>query len=274
MRTKKMLVILISVLFCLAVLFSCIFVFSVKDVSVTFTVYSGEKAQKINQSFSDKFEGKNLLFISEDEVIEVLENNPYYIVESVQKDYPNVLSIKVKERKATYYIEDKEKVYKTNDYGVVLDVFDSNEFTDRQSRDMIYLTLLGVKVTSSIKGEIIKTDCEELVSTVFEMSKAVNLTDCINHIDVVVDRTKIVKDAIFNTYTGVEIWIENAHVKGCEKIVEGFNGYYDNADDYIKTQGYINVLMQEDDQIVVKASLSPKYSITEVDGEIVIIDLN
>ncbi len=274
MRTKKILVIVISVLFCLAVLFSCIFIFSVKDVVVTCTVYGGEKVEQINKSFEDKFEGKNLLFLDTDDVSDMLEDNPYYIVESVEKDYPNVLNIKIKERLATYYIQTTDKVYKTNDYGVVLDWYKKEEFTDKTSREMIYLSLRGVNVTSAIKGEIIKTDCDELVSSIFTMSKAVNLTDCINHVDAVVDQSKTVKDAIFKTYTGVEIWVENAHVRGEEKIVRGFNGYYNNADDYIKISGYINVLMQLDGEIVVTASLSPKYTISEVDGKIEIIDSN
>ncbi len=238
MRTKKILLISITVLFCLSV-FLCLFLlFSVKDVNIEYNVYADSDDVEIKEIESrfDKYSNKNLLFIKTEEVSNVLADNPYYEIIAVKKDYPNVLSVEIRERRKAFYIFDEDVIYETTKEGIVLNSYSSVELGNR---DMIYTTLTGVSVIEATKGQVIKTSEDELITAVFDMASEVNLTDCIN--EITVEKATGKELVNFKTYTGTVIQITNACDNGVAKINKAYNDYYEKADDYEKTRNYLIV---------------------------------
>lgn len=236
MNTKKLSVILIAIAFTLVALFSCIGLLTVKEVRVTFAVAENTDSQAI-QNELDKNIGKNLLFLTEEEVIESLKGNHYLEVLSVDKQYPNVINVSIKERREVYLIEHGGKTYVTNEDGFVL----SDNALPTQTRNKIKLELgQGVNFSQIQPGSIIKTDNDELLSAVFEMAKSVRLTDCIESIKIDLQLGEIDKyDVTFNAYTGVALCVWDVLDMGQEKVVNAFRAYDELLTDYQKNSGLI-----------------------------------
>ena len=65
------------------------------------------------------------------------------------------------------------------------------------------------------------------------MAKSVDLTDCIEEISVFTMGSESA-DVTFGIYTGVDIVVQKADEDGINKVIEGFNAYDSNANDYEK----------------------------------------
>ena len=171
---------------------------------------------------------------------------------SVQKQYPNVLNVCLKERREVYYIPmqiDDQTVYLvTNEQGFVLDKVVAKE----DSRSMIELQLEGINILSHQKGQYLHTDDDGLLSTVFEMAKSVILTDYIKSISVDKPNVPGAVRVFFQTYTGVKVQINKAEELGVEKVVEGFKEYDTEKSDYYRTFDTIVVYVNDDKEIKVK----------------------
>lgn len=230
MKVKKILVISLAVVFMLTVLLSCVFIFSIKKVDVKFNVATGNGVVEIQKEL-DKYVGDNLLFLDLDDVYKDLEQNPYYEVVKVEKNYPNLLTVEFTERLETYCLEYEGKVFTLDKEGFVLNQQNLSEFEGVGS-DRIMLELDSFTIRSLSVGSKISTDDDEVLFSVFEMAKAVRLTDCINRIKVrsfSIDRT-----AWFYIDTGVTIQVPKVYERGVDKIVCAFD-VYDNSDDYFKS---------------------------------------
>ncbi|MBR2498157.1 MAG: FtsQ-type POTRA domain-containing protein [Clostridia bacterium] len=253
MKLKKVSTILIAVVFMVIVIISFIGLFSVKKVHVDFTVSTTADIERV-QNKLDKFLGANLLVFNEQEVSLALADEPYFEVVSVEKSYPNVLSVDIKERVEVYYIEYQGEFYIMTEDGFVLTKTTENP----SSRYKIYLKLDGVNVNSLAVGSYIDTDKNEFVRTAFEMAgqESVNLTDCIKTLTVFV-RGSESPDVIFETYTGVSIEISYADDDGVEKTQEAFESYYKHSNDYEKTFSHI-IANKVDGKIDVRWSEPPR----------------
>lgn len=246
MGKKKLYTILIAVAFMITLICSTIGLFSLQKVKVNFAVADNADSYAVQRKL-DGLLGDNLLFMDVKEVENLLKDFHYLEILSVQKQYPNVLNISLKERREIYYIPtqiDEQTVYLvTNEQGFILD----KVLTKEDSRSMIELQLEGINILSHQKGQYLQTDDDGLLSTVFEMAKSVNLTDCIKSISVV---KPIVPGAsvLFQTYTGVKVKINKAEELGVEKVVEGFKAYDTVKSDYIRTFDTIDVTYVEVDK--------------------------
>ncbi len=235
MRTKKFAVIIVAIVFVLVVLFSCIALFAVKEVNVNYAVDSSSDTQKMQDEL-DEFLGKNLMFLDEQDVVDSLSDFYNMEVVSVSKNYPNVLEVEIKERVEVYEIVSGETVYVTTDNGYVLRTYNISE--QNQSRDKIRLELKGLNVKDASLGQVISTDDNELLCQVFKIAKSVQLTNCVS--DITIDKTNIaLPTAIFQTYTGVKILIQNVFEHGENRAEIAFNKVYEELDDFKKTYGYI-----------------------------------
>ncbi len=240
MRTKKLSVIIVSIVFVLVMLFSCIALFSVKAIEVNYAVGDNTSTKEIQEKL-DEYLGENLLFLDEQEVFESLKEYHYMEVLSIEKSYPNVVRVDIRERREVYEIVSEGKVYVTTDNGYVLRTFDLTEKVD--SRDRITLELEDVKVKSFNLGEVIVTDADELLAKVFEMAKSVQLTNCIKSVSL--EKAQgINAKATFNTYTGVKILVRELFEQGVEKIETAFEKY-EKTTDYQKTFEQIVVFVSE-----------------------------
>lgn len=239
MQTKRISVILIAIAFMLVVLFSCVGLFSVKKVEVNFAVSEQTDSESI-QATLDGFLGDNLLFMKIEEVEKALKGYHYMEVLSVQKQYPNVLTVSLKERREIYYIKCGESYFVTTEDGFVLKSIAAAEFSGNTSRDKILLELVNINVLSATIGSYIKTENDQIMSTVFEMAKSVNLTDCIKSMSVVKPFNAIEEyDLVFNTYSGTQIEVRNITVDGMKKTEKAFFVYDTILNDYQKSVGKI-----------------------------------
>ena len=256
MNTKKLAVILIAVAFSLVVIFSGVGILTIKKVEVNYAVADTTDTREV-QTILDGFLGKNLLFFNTDEVEKSLEEEHYFEVLSVEKKYPNVLSVNIKERKEIYYFEFNEKVFVTTADGFVLNSWDKSAFSGEIARDKIVFDTGDVNIREMELGQIIKTDNDELMTAVFEMAKSVNLSDCIKTIKL--SKTlgyENVYVAELDSYTGVKILIDDVLVKGSEKADKIFDAYNDELSDFEKNEGQIISMLMYDG----------RYRVTYVNG--------
>lgn len=244
MNTKKIAVILIAIAFSLVVLFSCVGLLSIKKVEVNFAVSSDSTDTDSVQKSLDSFLGKSLLLLNVNDVAEVVGGQPYMEIVSIDKKYPNVLSMNIVERKETYRIIDGAKTYILNEKGYVLN--DTGELKqDTRIIDLSFITFrnnpnsnLKIDVESAIVGQKIKTTNDNVVYKTLDIAEKVGLTDCISKI-FIEDCTGGEYDVSFETHTGSKIYVVNVIEDGERKCLTAFNVYDTIASDYQKRFGLI-----------------------------------
>ncbi len=230
MRTKRFAVILVAIVFVLVMLFSCIALFTVRKVSVSFAVGDNTDTATVQKEL-DKFLGKSLLFLNTEDVKNSVADFYYMEVISVNKRFPNVVNVEIVERKEIYDVVYQDRVFVTTENGFVLRAHALDEQTF--SRDRIMLELNGVNVTDGALGKTISTDGDELMQKVFEMAKSVHLTNCIKSVELEMATEK--QNATFYTYTGVKIIVREILDDGVKKIEQAFKKYDEDATDFEKT---------------------------------------
>lgn len=253
MKLKKSLSILIVVLFFLVMVFSFVGLFSVKKVNATYAVSDDANVSEL-QGKLDKFLNKNIIFLSVEEVYKTLDDFHYMEIASVKKEFPNVIKVKVVERREVYYLDYGTNYLVTTADGFILRSISKNGVLD-DNRDKIILTLDGVSILDATIGKVLKTDDDGLLSTVFEMAKSVNLTDCIKNIKVFSPGSEL-SDVVFGTYTGVDIVVEKAEISGVDKVVEGFKAYDEEASDYEKM--FKTIMVFKDSQGIIQVDWTDK----------------
>ena len=238
MRTRKIIVISIAVAFLLITVLAVLTMFSLRKAEVNYAVDKDTDSGEIQQVL-DGFLGKNLLFFDEQEVVDALKPFNYIEVLSVEKDYPNVLKVSVKERREVYYFEHQNKLYVTNEDGFLLNCLPLG--TEINTREMIELKLSNVKILDVTLGKIMETDSPVLMTTVFEMAKSANLTDCIKAMSVIKPAAGEMSDVHISTHTGVNIVIQKVDEYGQEKIRSAFSAYDEKINDFEKGFGTLLV---------------------------------
>jgi len=245
MRTKKIAIILIAVIFAVALIFCIGAIFTVKKVDTVFCVSEDTKLNVDGaRETLDKYVGKNLLFLDTEDVEEALRSDSYLEVISVKKQFPNIIKVEVKERKEVYTINFDEKTYALDENGLVLS--ELKEIIDE--RNYIKLELDSIKVISANEGFSISTDAPEMLTTTFEIAKNLRLTDCIKTVTVI-NKTER-QEIKFGTYTAVDIVITKALEDGVAKAEKAFEIYDNETQDYIKTYNEIISYKQDNGEIV------------------------
>ena len=252
MRTKRILAKIIAITFALVVLFACAGIFSVEKVDVKYSISSADVQSA--QSILNKYKGKNLLFLDKQDVINSLNSQPYLQVVSVEKDYPNVLSVRVQERRETYKIDYDGKTYILDENGVAL----NNMGEIKQGGEVIDLSFIAIgnnpnltakiKITDITLGKKIKTTNDEAVFKTFEIAKQFDLFDSIKSVTIE-DFTGGIYGVSLETHTGVKVHIDDVLVDGQIKGQVGFEAYNDRADDYQKRFGLLITMYVEVDGV-------------------------
>ena len=245
MTKKKLLVILISIAFAFVVLFSCATLLAVKKVEVDYALVNAD-VQDV-QNILDKNLNKNLLFLDENEVVDLLKNKPYLEVVSVYKKFPNVLSVSVKERREVYRVETQSASYILDENGVVLN--DTGEIM--QNNEIINLSFITfennpaftskVEIVGAELGEKLQTSNDQVFYQTLKIAKNVGLFDCIKSI--VIECVDPISwedfDVEFLTKTGVSLKVMDLLVDGERKGQVCFDAYNEKATDYQKRFGNI-----------------------------------
>ena len=245
MINKKMCILILSFVFAVIMIAVGFFALTVNDISVDFTMCDSDDTQVLKVKEELKvFEGRNLLFVDKEDVVSVIEKDPYLECISVEKKFPGTVNIVVVERREAYITTFGEKTYLLDQTGFVL-----SEYVGDGRRDLITLNFIGVTVQSVNVGEYISTDLDQNLRTSFEIAKSVNLTDCIKVMTV--ENKVIQTDVIFDTYTNVKIRIVDCGVKGIEKAQKAFNVYDTEEKDYIKSFNELQAYLKDGEPVAV-----------------------
>lgn len=246
-NTKKYLIIMVAVAFGIAVIAACVTLFSVKKVSAEFTVYGDSQAEEIQKDL-DLLKGKNMVFLKTSDVYAVCDKYPYYEITSVEKSYPNVLKVSIAKRVEAFSVADADKAYILDDEGHVLSDNGQAEFP----QNIVPITLGELKISSAVLGEKLATTDDELFYSVVNTCKALKIIDLVEEIKLSFfpyESGKYYGDAVFNTYTGVEIEVQRVDELGTEKIKKAFDKY-ETVTDYLKTTGKIKAYKQDNGEII------------------------
>ncbi len=242
MTAKKNLAKIIAIAFALVVLLACFGIFTVAKIDVSYAVSSYDVHTA--ESILSKYKGKNILFLDEQDVVDDLKSMTYLEVKSVEKKYPNVLSVNISERRETYRIIVDNTTYILDENGVALN--DSGEI--KQGGNIIDLEFITfrnnpnltskIEVTEVVLGQKIMTTSDEAVFKSFEIAKQFGLFDCVKSVTIE-DCSGGEYDVSFETHTGVKIYIVDVLVDGEIKGQVGFDAYNTKANDYQKRFGLL-----------------------------------
>lgn len=245
MKVKRLFVLLIGIAFFIALITSCLFIFSIKTVKAEFNISESFNESSIKETL-DEFSGKNLLFFDEEQVNEALNKFTNVKVLSVEKVFPNVLSVKLVEREIAYSLTHNNATYLLDKEGFIVDKVDAETY---EKDGVININLQDVKPINLIVGSNVSFDNNELFYSAIEISETVldnveslgdaKVKDSVESITV--SNTNKVKLAIFKTSSGVSIRINKPDEDGENKAKEGFKSYHELINDYYKTYQIIDV---------------------------------
>ena len=110
MKSKRVFSIILFCLFIALTIAASFFALSVNNVTVDFSMCSDDdvQVQKIKDDLM-QFEGKNLLVVKEEEIIALVEKDPYMEVLSVEKKLPGKIIVKARERREAYMLSFDDK---------------------------------------------------------------------------------------------------------------------------------------------------------------------
>ena len=242
MTAKKNLAKIIAIALAFVVLLACFGIFTVAKIDVSYAVSSYDVHTA--ESILNKYKGKNILFLDEQDVIDDLKSMTYLEVQSVEKKYPNVLSVNITERRETYKMTFNDKTYILDENGVALN--DSGEIKQGVNViDLEFITFRNnpnltskIEVTDVVLGQKIKTTSDETVFKSLEIAKQFGLFDCVKSVTIE-DCSGGEYDVSFETHTGVKIYIIDILVDGEIKGQVGFEAYNTKANDYQKRFGLL-----------------------------------
>ena len=253
MKAKKLFVTSLAVICVFAVLLSLIFIFSIKDVKTTYTVTGKCSVTDVEETLN-AYQKKNLLFLDVEDVRNDLSKHPYFEIVSIEKDFPNVLNVVLKERLEIFTLKKSGNVYILDKTGFVVNCLSENAFlTTYENKDLINITLKGLEIESISVGEMVRTSDQDLFDATLNMSATAQYTDTVKAVKI----SKMVKDengehivsndlnfVSFQTNTGVVIRIVKGHDRGVQKISNALERYFLGSD-YDKARGVIESSFQD-----------------------------
>ena len=252
MNVKKLVVILIAFAFSLTMVLSCVGLLAIKKIQIDFNVlsyssnegeYSNQTSEQVQETL-DKYLGANLLTIDIEKIQGELSAHPKLEAVEIVKIFPNVLSVKVKERREIYSFNYNDKDFVLDENGFVL----TDDGKTTQGTSLIKLTLDNIDIDKIEVGKKIQIKGDQggdIILQTFNIAKAVGLADCIEKIRVK-DYTNGF-DIFFMTRTGVEIQVTDLMIDGETKVQTAFEVYDKVATDYQKRFGIIKAHYTEVD---------------------------
>ena len=248
MKHKKIFYILIVSLYVVVLLLSLSFLFSVKEVKRNYSMIAGSQRYTQVEEKLDSYQNKNLLFINTSKIKNNLENDPYIVVKSIKKDYPNVLIVDIEERREMFVIETETEKFILDDKYFVLKKLDKQAETENIK---LILNYKQFDSTQLFVGEELKAINDEIIVCVNEMlsifSDWKNLLKCIEVEQVFGEATNFRVN--FHTNQGVVIEVWKALDEGVKKAQEAYNRYC-SLTDFEKTKG--RLLSYKDNNNVIK----------------------
>ena len=247
MNVKRLFTLIIGIAFIIAAIISCLFIFSIKSINTEYTISKNVNEQEIQDAL-DKYNGKNLLFFDEEEIRTTLSSFTNVKVISIEKSYPNVINVKLVEREIVYTLFQDSEYY----------LLDKECFIVKKTQDttLIPQNAVSIKLEGEINyenlavGSVLSTTDNDLFYSTINISNELSLSDCVTEI-IVARHSKLVKDAVYLTRSGVSIKIAKPEERGVDKASLGFEKYHELENDFLKTYETIVVTLQDNGEIKV-----------------------
>ena len=224
--------------------------FSVKDITVQYSVASSEVSDEV-LSLLDDYYGKNIFSVDTTKISNQITSNQYLKVLSVTKNYPNEIIVKLTERTEKYYYVASDAVY----------YFDEEYFIVRQSQNLpeatSYLTQI---VFEDIYGKNHDVKCQ--LKSIFDFPNNFKADADILAKEIAEISSNVTKIAFVTTeeegnyrinlqmIEGVVIELSKANESLTEKIAKGVD-YYNSAEEIEKISGTIYVQIDNNGEVTV-----------------------
>ena len=244
MKHKRLIVSLTSLIF-VVIFFLCLTsLFSIKDVTVKYTVLDNNiEYSEVSENLAC-FENRNLIFLDLKEVEDKLKNNGYFKIESVKKIYPNRLEVKIQERVEVFAVQCDDGFYiLDNDFYVVAHKEKNENRLDGVRNILLTVNVEGFDTHDIRVGQTLSVVSHQAFIAMSNMYRS--FSDSRNIISNILIAPSAVGDTYRVTFTMVEgVKIEIWDVAGKDfvnnetKINKAIDAY-DKLDDYKKTKGKI-----------------------------------
>lgn len=244
MKHKRLIVLFTTLIFVAILLLCFASLFSIKDVTVKFTVLDNNiEYSEVSEKLAC-FEKRNLLFLDTKEVEETLKNNGYFKVESVKKIYPNRLEVKIQERVEVFAVQSDDGYYILDaDFYVVAHKEKNENRLDGVRNILLTINVEGFDSRDISVGQTLSVVTNQAFVAMSNMYRS--FSDSRNIISHIFIAPSAVGDTYRVTFTMVEgVKIEIWDVAGKDfvnndaKINKAIEAY-DKLDDYKKTKGKI-----------------------------------
>lgn len=236
---RKVVALILSLIFCAALVVGAAVILAVKNVNVEFINYSSfylSEYEKSKVNF-EKLKGTNLLLLSDEDVYGCVGLNEYIVVQSYKKVFPCSLDVVIKERVETYSIKTE------NGYGV----YDEDGVFIRNVRENINVLDNSPNVLLNVSRDKI---CDAVTVCSYFKIKFSSLRNLIKSVDVANDA--IANTLTFNLYSGLKIIIIDYDVLAESKISSVFR-VYSSLSDSDKLHGVIRAFDSNGDTSSVDA---------------------
>lgn len=255
MKHKKIFYILTVSLYIVVLLLCLSFLFSIKKVNVNYDMVSFSDRYLTVEKQLEEYENKNLLFVNTSKIKNKLESDPYIIVKSIKKKFPNKLDVEIEERREMFVIQTENEKYFLDDKYFVLKKVDKQTDTDHIN---LVLNYSDFSTSQLVIGEQITAIKDDIIICVNEMlsifSDWKNILKGIEVEQVFGEATNF--RVCFYTNQGVVIEVRKALDDGVKKTQSAYDKYCELTD-YEKTKGRIISLKKTiDNSIVADYTLS------------------
>lgn len=209
---RKVVSLILSLIFCAALVVGAAVILAIKNVNVEFINYSSEYISEYETSKSrlEKLKGTNLLFLSEEDVVECVGASEYIVVESFSKMFPCSVDVVIKERVETYSVKTE------NGYGV----YDADGVFIRNVRENINALDGSPNVLLNFGADKISGAVE--VCSQFK-DKFSSLRNLVKSVDIVEDA--LAETMTLNLYSGLKITLIDYSVLTESKMASVFRVY-------------------------------------------------
>ena len=247
MKHKRLLLITTCLVFVMICVVALRELFSVKDVNVVYSVTSNEVTEEM-QSLLEKYKGKSIFLVDEQEIIDEITANRYLKVVSVKKNYPNEIVVNLTQRLEKYYYFNGENTY----------YFDDEYFVVRASELPETVDFLTEISFSNIDGTALTVDCnlKSVINFPYSFNADVDkIYDCIKNVSSNVKKISFVTTQEEGNYRvrllmreGVTIEVRKAGDSLTDKLNQAIT-FYIELEEARKIEGVVIVQRNDNGKI-------------------------
>lgn len=119
---RKVTALVLSIIFCTAIVIGLGVIFSVKNVNVEFIDYTGEHTTEFEKTKKnlDKLKGSGILFLSAGAVEDKISDGSVLAVEGYERIYPCTVNVRIKERVECFTVKSSDLVYVYDEDGIFM----------------------------------------------------------------------------------------------------------------------------------------------------------